>query len=172
MNFVRRKPSLSLMGIALMVLMLLMLATVLYAAFVTPTGVETIYPNYGQSIKATVSLRSSAILSTSYVATDITQFRGYKSLCLMFELEQGSLTSFQYKVWMSNDGVTWFLEATESIAVGIITDAEMYYTYTFTGDINYFKIIPFNASYLKLEVKGTGAGVTNSSCAVDVMGVY
>lgn len=143
-----------------------------YSAFVTPTGVETIYPNYGQSIKATVSLRSSTILTPSYVTTDITQFRGYKSLQLMFELEQGSLTSFQYKVWTSNDGVTWFLEATESVASGVITDEEMYYTYIFAGDVNYYKVIPFNASYLKLEVKGTGVGMTNSSCAVDVMGVY
>lgn len=171
MKFIRRKPSLSLMSIALMALMVLMLATVVYAAFVTPTGVETVYPQYGQSIRARASLRSATILTASYVSTDITQFRGYKSICLLFELEQGSLTSFQYKVWMSNDGVTWFLEATESVAVGIITDAEMYYTYTFTGDVNYFKVIPFRASYLKLEVKGTGT-MTGSSCAVDIMGVY
>lgn len=167
----KKTPSFNLMSLSLGLLLVLMLAVVSYAALVQPTGVETAYPSYGQSIKSTASLRSATILTTSYVETNFVQLRAYKSVALLFTLEQGSLTSFQYRVLLSYDGVIWWYEGSESVAAGTITDSDASYTYTFAGNINYYKVVPFHGQYMKLEVKGTGT-VTNSSCAVDVMGVY
>ena len=56
------------------------------------------------------------------------------------------------------------------MAPGVITDTGGYYTRALAADVQYYKVIPVYGQYIKLYVKGTGT-VTNSSCAVYIMGV-
>ena len=129
------------------------------------------YPNDGIAITGYVNLRTSAVLTTGYVNTTAAKFDQYKQLCIMFDITQGGLTSFEYKVWISKDGYNWYQEATESVASGVITDTPCYYTCALSADVAYYKVIPFNGRWIKLQVKGTGT-VTGSSCSVQLMGAY
>jgi len=115
-------------------------------------------------------LRTSAILTTSYVVTNFTRLAQAQDLGVWFELEKGSLTSFQYKIQWSRDGDTWFDEVTETIVAGIITDTILYYTHVFVADDQFYKPLPVRAPYIRLSVKGTGT-VTSSACAVYLTGV-
>lgn len=135
------------------------------------TNIGTKYAQGLKKRKGYATLRAATILTTSYVETDEVDLTDFTQIGIMFDLTQGSLTSFEYKVWQSIDGTTWFQEASESVGAGVITDTPAYYTYAFTTSDPYYKLVPFLGRYLKLEVKGTGT-VTGSSCAVDVMGVY
>ena len=125
----------------------------------------------GVAVTGYAKIRTAAILTTSYVNTESVEFDQFKELCILFDITQGGLTSFEYKVWISKNGVDWFQEATESVASGVITDAACYYTMTLATDVAYFKVIPFNGRHIKLQVKGTGT-VTGSSCSVELMGAY
>ena len=126
------------------------------------------YPQAGY-----VELRDSSdgALTTSYVDTDYVRVDWYTQIALAFDITQGGLTSFEYKMWWSKDGTNWFQECTETVAAGIITQNPSYYTVTLTGDIAWFAPVPFAANYLKLQVKGTGT-VTGSDCKVAVFGHY
>jgi len=53
----------------------------------------------------------------------------------------------------------------------VTTDAAMYYEISLSDDVVYYKIVPFDAIWLKLQVKGVGTA-TGSSCAVYVVGRY
>lgn len=151
-------------------LLAVMFGPMVYSALVTPTVVHTQQPSQGQPIKSQFTLRSAAVLTNAYVDTDFVRLSGYTNILLAFDVTQGSLTSFEYKVWMSHDNVNWFVEATETVAATVITDSEAYYTISLSADVKYYKIIPMYGTYLKLQVKGTGTA-TGSSCAVYAMGV-
>jgi len=129
------------------------------------------FPDRGIAITGYANLRTAAVLTTSYVNTSAVKFDQYKELCLLFDIVQGGLTSFEYKIWISKDGNKWYQEATESVASGVITDAPCYYTCALSSDVAYYKVIPFNGRWIKLQVKGTGI-VTGSSCSVQLMGSY
>lgn len=131
---------------------------------------DRIYPTKSYSILADEEIRASAVLTTSYVDTDIIDLSGHRIVAICFDLTQGSLTSFQYKIYISHNGNTWFQEASESVAAATITDYAHNYTYTFTGTDDYYKILDVPAKYMKLSVQGTGT-VTDSSCAVRIVGV-
>lgn len=124
-----------------------------------------------EPFKGSFEMRGDVELTTSYVETDEANVSGYSRIAICFDITKGSLTSFQYRIWISPDFINWYVEATESVASGIITDAPAYYTVVLSGtDDDYFKVLPCWAKYLKLEVKGTGT-VTGNTCGVEVIGV-
>ncbi|KKN55841.1 hypothetical protein LCGC14_0578320 [marine sediment metagenome] len=125
----------------------------------------------GIDIDSRAKLRDSAILTNAYVTTNYTKLLGYRDVAPYFKMTQGSLTSFQYIIQFSHNGTDWFNEVTETVGAGTITDTALVYTYTYTGDDNFMKTIPFNGSYIRLKVKGTGT-VTSSLCEVYVYGGY
>lgn len=164
MNFKRLNLWLAWLAIFLLVV------TVAYAALVTPTTVHTQYPSQGKPVKGVVTLRSASALTTGYVSTNVAVFRGFDAVRLFFNLTQGSLTSFEYRVWSSPDSVTWYQEANETVGSTEIIDSSHYYKHTLgAGDV-YYKDIPMFGVYFKLDVKGTGT-VTGSSCAITAMGI-
>lgn len=157
--------------VCIIVMTVFVSTAILTAAVVNPSILRTHYSNRGVPVDAYYELRSPTILTTSYVATDVAQIRGFASLGLYLEIVQGSLTSFQYTVQWSHDNTTWYDEVTETVAAGVVTDTTMYYTLTLGGDVNMYKPLPITAQYLRVAVKGTGT-VTASSCAVYVYGRY
>ena len=128
-------------------------------------------PSYGTPISMYREVRESAILTTSYVDTDTLDVKEYKNLCLLFNITQGSLTSFEYIVYVSNDLTTWHQEATETITASLITDTAFNYTMALSADAPYYKVIPVYCRYIKLSVKGTGT-VTGSLCDITITGRY
>ena len=111
------------------------------------------------------TLREAAILTTGYVSSDNIRLTVYHDIGVFFSIDKGSLTSFQYKIQWSPDNITWYDEATETIAAGSITDTVCSYTIVLSGDVDYYKLFPYRGNYLRIQVKGTGT-VTGSSCAV------
>ena len=149
---------------------------VVYVASVYAVTVEVDNLRYWSSytrkpITGYVQVRSAAVLTNSYVDTNVVRLDHFKNIALALDITKGSLTSIEYIVWWSKDGSTWYQEVTEAVGAGIITHTLAYYTKTLVGNERFFAPMPFLANYLKLQVKGTGT-VTGSSCAIAVFGAY
>ena len=123
------------------------------------------------------TLRSSAILTGSYVAADILGPQGKSTpldpvennqLVVLIALTLGSLTSAEVKVEFSDDGSTYYQETGSSVDVstGLSTDAVIAHTYSATG--NYSILIPIVDSDTKVSVKRIGT-VTSALMAVDAI---
>lgn len=142
-------------------------AASLRAALLKPYTIDNLDFVSEEPFKGFREVRSSAILTTSYVDTDVLDLRQFRRVALLFDYTQGSLTSMEYRIWTSIDNRNWFVEATETVGAGVITDDPGYYTTD--DDEAYFKILNIYPSYVKLEVKGTGT-VTGSLLAVTIVG--
>ncbi len=122
----------------------------------------------------TVSLRSSAILTTSYVAADVIGgdvsqqhvVRGSNQLIILADFTIGSLTSLELKVETSIDGLSWYQESFGSISAGTDTVSLGEHTNTATG--KYRIPIPVNEPYIRISAKGTGT-VTSSLLQLDAI---
>lgn len=156
--------------IPLTILILFCIVVVGYTALVPIEDIYTQNPNATIALRGKATLRDSAILTTSYVDTSVVRLAPFSNICMCFDVNKGSLTSFEYKVLQSYDGYTWFTEAAEQISTTVITDYIIYYQRTLSStNEKWYKIISFYGNYLKLQVKGTGT-TTGSSCAVYVLG--
>ena len=112
------------------------------------------------------AIRSSAVLTTSYVAgTSLVDCEKYTHVVLYVNFTIGSLTSLELKVEYSNDGgTTLFQETARSISASTITETNVIHQFTATG--KYRVVIPVQGHTIKVSVKGTGT-VTSSAVAVD-----
>ncbi len=147
---------------------IVVLTVTVYAAVTTPDVVDTIDYFGTEPFKGSDTIRLSTKLTTSYVNTDIVNLSDYSKVVLLFDYTKGSLTSMEYRIWVSYDNITWYVEATETVAAGLITDDPA--NYTTDDNENYFKLLNMYPPYLRLSVKGTGT-VTNSLLAVHIVGV-
>lgn len=117
------------------------------------------------------SIRTAAILTTSYVAGTVISYDNANpalrnQLNLLVSFTVGSLTSAEIKVEYSHDGTTYFQDTFESISGGTSTLSLGNYTFSSTG--NYVISIPIKFSYIKISSKGTGT-VTSSSLKIDAV---
>lgn len=144
--------------------------THIQAALLDPYTIDNIDFLSEEPFKNWRTIRSSAVLTNSYVDTDELNTKQISKVALLLDITQGSLTSVEYRVFISYDRVNWYLEATETVAAGLITDAPANYTVTLAGDVKYFKIFNMYAPYFKLSIKGTGT-VTGSLASVNILGV-
>ncbi len=117
-------------------------------------------------------LRSSAILTNNYVSTDYIVLYGHTDIGLLVELTKGSLTSVEYKLWFSYNGVDWFQQMTMIKTATTRTLASSNQTIDISGlgaTILFYTSLPNRADYFKLDIKGTGT-VSGSLCAVNLVG--
>lgn len=120
--------------------------------------------------KSWQTIRTTLILTNSYVDTNVLNANEFSKMAILFDLTKGSLTSIQYQIWISYNQIDWYVEATETVGAGTITDDAANGTTTPAGDVKYFKPLDCFAPYLKLSIKGTGT-VTNSAAAIHILGV-
>lgn len=120
--------------------------------------------------KEPVTIRSAAILTTSYVATTIgketglaTKVNEYNQLMLYVDFTIGSLTSAEIKVEFSPDNTSFYQESHEKLDNGTANVYTLTYTLSATGA--YRIPIQCNDRYIKVSAKGTGT-VTNSSMTI------
>jgi hypothetical protein len=117
----------------------------------------------------TKSVRSAAILTTSYVAGTVIGLSGdsgvdnCSQLSVLIDFTIGSLTSAEVKVEFSDDGVTYYQESFSSVSSGTDTLTLGEHKLAATG--KFYLSIPFQSSYVKISAKGTGT-VTSSSMAI------
>lgn len=112
----------------------------------------------------THAVRSSAILTTSYVAgTVISEAERNNQLVLLVSFTKGSLTSAEIKVEFSPDGTTYYQETFQSISTGTATETVGEHQISATG--NYRIMVPIKDRYIKVSAKGTGT-VTSSAMAI------
>lgn len=119
-----------------------------------------------QIVGEVTNIRSSAILTTSYVASEAKKIDGASQVNLLVQLRRGSLTSIEITPEFSPDNSTWFRETSEAVSGGTIS--EFLTERSFTGDGNYSVPIPTNSQYFRVQAKGTGT-TTNSWLKVDVV---
>jgi len=147
-----------------LILVIMLIALVCLGAYAATVRISergsSVYARHGYQ-----TLREDAILTTGYVSSDSIRLTTYNKIGLFFSVDKGSLTSFQYKVQWSPDNSTWYDEVTETIAAGTITNTVNSYTITLSDDTDFYTLMPFRGSYLRVQVKGTGT-VTGSSCAI------
>ena len=120
---------------------------------------------------AIFSVRSAAILTTSYVAGTVlgptnASTASYNQLIIYWDFTLGSLTSGELKVEFSHDGTNYYQETFSSVSTGTSTDTLGEHTTAATGKRRI--AIPIKDNYIKISVKGTGT-VTSSSCKVDAI---
>lgn len=115
------------------------------------------------------TIRSAAVLTGSYVDSDVVDCPGSNQLIVFFKYTPASLTSLEYQVWWSLDNSDWYQETAEQVALGTTTAAQQSYTIPATG--NFFVALPVYGRYFKTKVKGTGTA-TGSSLQLDVLGRY
>lgn len=112
-------------------------------------------------------IRSSAVLTTSYVAgTVIGPNDGaidFNQALLLIEFIIGSLSSAQVKIEFSIDGTTYGQESFVSLSGGTSSESLGIHNYTASG--NYWIEKPIKYPYIKVSVQGTGT-VTNSLMAI------
>jgi len=114
----------------------------------------------------TRSIRSSAILTTSYVSgTAIDTGGNYNQMIIIADFTIGSLTSVELKVEFSNDGTTYYQETNGSVSGSKITETLAEHSITASG--KYRIAIPLLDRFIKISVKGTGT-VTSSLMTVDI----
>lgn len=167
----QRRRFVNLMLLTVIFLLCIVYAHEINAATVRPQTLQAV-DFYGSSpYKSGKTIRSSTILTNSYVDTDVLITKELSRVAVLFDLTQGVLTSIEYRVFISPDGVNWFIEATETVAAGEITDTPSNGTIDMSaGDTKYFKIFNCYAPYMKLSIKGTGT-VTASAAIIHVLGV-
>ena len=121
------------------------------------------------------SLRSSAVLTGSYVAATVLGPQGLGSnadpqennqLILYVGFTIGSLTSAELKVEFSDDGTTYYQETESTISSGTTIDTPL--VHKFNSSANRRIAIPISDKYIKVSVKGTGT-VTSSLMTVDAI---
>lgn len=120
------------------------------------------------------SIRSSAILTGSYIAGTILTPKGapngnptlYNQLVLLVNFTKGSLTTAEIKVEFSQDGITYYQELSELASGGTVSETLVERALSATGKYR----IPIDIAdrYIKVSVKGTGTP-TGSSMSVDAI---
>lgn len=117
------------------------------------------------------SVRSAAILTGAYVASNITPFATptldqYNQLNLLVNLTLGSLTSVTLKIEFSNDGTNWYQEVVDAVdtSTGIIS--ERLATRSLTASGKYYISVHLSAHYARVSAIGVGT-VTGSSLTID-----
>lgn len=115
------------------------------------------------------SVRSAAILTTSYVAgtvlwdNDENRIQELNQCVFFIDITLWSLTSVELKLEFSDDGISFYQDTFLDIS-GWTATASLG-EYTFTADGSYNIAAPFKARFVRASVKGTGT-VTSSSCAI------
>lgn len=153
---------------SLLVVGLFVLASIPFAALVVPYTIDNIDFVSEEPFKGFRTVRTETVLTNSYVDTDVLNVKQFRKVALLFAVTKGSLTSIEYRIWVSFDNVNWYVEATETVAAGTITDDPG--NYTTDDNENYYKILNMYPPYMKLSVKGTGT-VTGSLLGVNIVGV-
>jgi len=110
-------------------------------------------------------VRDASALTNSYVAGNIIgDASEYNTLALEVDLTLGSLNSAELKIEVSNDGVNYYQQVSETTSSG--TTNIFLNERSMSEDGKYaFLISPIRAKFIKVSVKGTGT-TTGSSCAI------
>jgi hypothetical protein len=99
------------------------------------------------------TIRSAAILTTSYVATNSIETEEANKVFLFVDFTIGNLTSAEIQVEFSPDGTNWYVD-------------QEFGTKSLTATGKYVYPINVKGIQMRAEVKGTGT-TTGSSMAVD-----
>lgn len=113
------------------------------------------------------SVRSAAILTTSYVAgTVLEEVHDQNQMILNVDFTIGSLTSAEIKVEFSSDNTNWYQETFSSVSGGTSTESLGERSMDTTGKRRI--AVPLKDRYVRVSVKGTGI-VTGSSMAIEAI---
>lgn len=123
-------------------------------------------------------IRSSAVLTASYVAATIITIDEHNFFGVNVAYTKGDETSMQMKIEVSTDGgTTWFQQQTESTSGGTITVAAAERSYSATG--NYSTIVypikvptsdTADQGQVRVSFKATGGSPTGTVAAESVIG--
>ena len=105
-----------------------------------------------------VALRTTAALTTSYVALDPVNCEGANTIIVDFALTKGSSTGFRFKVEKSNDATTYYQECEQSQSGGVTSYVLNEREYAASGSANISIEIPVTSRWIKLSVKALTSG--------------
>jgi hypothetical protein len=111
-------------------------------------------------------------LTDEYVETDYVDMSEFDKIVVGFSVVPEGMDSINYKIYGSYDGTTWFLETTEIVASGSITEVPCEYNTPMVSEIEPWHVtIPFQHKFAKVAVKGSGV-LDDTSCEIYIGGVY
>lgn len=115
------------------------------------------------------TIRSAAILTTSYVAATVigpqTSESGspYNQLILLIDYTKGSSDNLDLKIEFSHDGTNYYQETFQSISAGVSTNTLGEHLFAASG--SYALEIPIKYEYIKVSVKAR-TNATGTSCTL------
>lgn len=111
------------------------------------------------------TVRSSATLTTSYVAGTVISVDEQNAVCIQVDYTKGDETKMQLKLEASIDaGTSYGQQASESTSSGTITSSLAVREFSATG-IYSFVVTPLKADRLKISVKAAD-GTPTGTCAI------
>lgn len=114
-------------------------------------------------------IRESAILTASYVASDVRWLddnlilTDKNQVVLLIDFTKWSLTTMEMKLDFSNNWVDFYQETSLDISSGTATVNLLEYTFNATG--KYRVVLPIKDRYIKVSVKWTWTA-TSSLCKI------
>jgi hypothetical protein len=126
-------------------------------------------PKLGDIKSLAPVVRTSVILTNSYVYSSAYKVDGFNQLVLLVDFTIGSLTSGEISVEFSNDGTNWYSETFSVISAGVSTDSIGSHTFTATGKRRIS--IPMSDAYVRVGAKGTGTVTSSLMGIVGVIGL-
>jgi hypothetical protein len=114
------------------------------------------------------SVRASEAPTASYVAGTVLDVGDFKQVTLLVAYSQNTTTSVEVKIEWSDDNSTFYREATESAASGVVTTTPAEWTNSTDG--NFAIRLPVAARYIKASFKTTGSVGSDTVAAVLVKG--
>jgi hypothetical protein len=115
--------------------------------------------NSFQDSSSLITVRSSAVLTNSYVAGTVLETFLQNQLVLMVNFTKGSLTTAEVKLEFSYDGTNYVQETFRLITGG--SSAETLGEHVYSASGAYTIDLPIMYRYVRVSAKGTGT-VTDS----------
>jgi len=105
-----------------------------------------------------VALRTTAALTTSYVALAPVNCEGANVIIIDFALTKGDATGFRFKIEKSNDAATYYQESVASQSGGVTSHVLNEREYAASANANISVEIPVTSRWIKISVKALTSG--------------
>lgn len=110
----------------------------------------------------TATLRASASLTTSYVASDYAKVSHFERVDVRLLFDWDDATSVEWYYEWSADGTTFYPEQNIATSAGTSTFTAQVNTRAVAADVNWADALYVTDNYLRVQIKRTGGAGTNA----------
>lgn len=128
----------------------------------TASGVTDIQRVVNRKRDGYVALRADSALTTSYVASGHIDCSQAQQISLYFLFTWVAATSVEYYIEWSYDATTWYRSINSAASAGVNTVTANAQTIAVTAAVNWVDTFDRQAPYMRVLVKRTAGGATDT----------